>query len=122
VIKRVMKTKFSNVVVRDGFVYGLDDVLLSCIELESGKLQWKKRRDPEFGYGQIMLIGDVILVLTETGELVLAEASPNAYRELASFEALDPNNVTWNNPAFAPPYLVVRNAREAVCYELALKN
>jgi outer membrane protein assembly factor BamB len=121
-IKRVMKTKFSNVVVRDGFVYGLDDVLLSCIELETGKLQWKKRRDPEFGYGQILLVGDAILVLSETGELVLVECTPEEYRELANVQALEPENVTWNNPAFAPPYLVVRNGREAVCYEVAVKK
>ncbi len=121
-IKRVMKTKFCNVVMRDGFVYGFDNVMLSCIELETGKLRWKKRRNPEFGYGQIMLIGDAVLVLSETGELVLVEASPEAYRESASLQALDPENVTWNNPAFAPPYLVVRNAREAACYELPLKN
>jgi outer membrane protein assembly factor BamB len=121
-IKKVMKTKFSNVVMRDGYVYGLDDVLLSCIELETGKLQWKKRRTPEFGYGQIMLIGDVLLVLSETGELVLVEASPDGYRELSNLQALNSENVTWNNPAFAPPYLLVRNAREAVCYELTLKN
>ncbi|MCI0332171.1 MAG: PQQ-like beta-propeller repeat protein [Planctomycetes bacterium] len=120
-IRPVMKTKFSNVVMRDGFVYGLDNVMLSCIELETGKLRWKKRRSPEFGYGQIMLIGDAILVLSETGELVLVEASPDAYRELASLQALDAENVTWNNPAFAPPYLVVRNAREAACYELPLR-
>jgi outer membrane protein assembly factor BamB len=121
-IKRVMKTKMSNVVMRDGFVYGLDDVLLSCIELETGKLRWKKRRDPEFGYGQIMLVGDVVLVLSETGELVLVEASPDEYRELASLQVLDEANVTWNNPAFSPPYLLVRNAREAACYELRLKQ
>lgn len=121
-IKRVMKTKFSNVLVREGCVYGLDDVLLSCIKLESGKLEWKKRRTPEFGYGQVMLVGNVILVLSETGELILVEAMPEKYVELASLQALNPDNVTWNNPAFAPPYLVVRNAREAVCYELALKK
>jgi outer membrane protein assembly factor BamB len=121
-IKRVMKTKFSNVVLRDGFVYGLDDIVLSCIELETGKLRWKKRRTPEFGYGQIMLIGDEILVLSETGELVLVEASPDKYRELASLQALSAENVTWNNPAFAPPYLLVRNAREAACLELPLKK
>ena len=100
-IKRVMKTKFCNVVMRDGYVYGLDDVLLSCIELETGKLKWKKRRDPPFGHGQIMLIGDVILVLSETGELALVEASPERYRELASLQALDRRNVTWNNPAYS---------------------
>jgi outer membrane protein assembly factor BamB len=121
-IKRVMKTKFCNVVVRDGFVYGLDDVLLECIELETGKIRWKKRRTPEFGHGQIMLIGDAILVLSETGELALVAASPDEYRELASLQALDDANVTWNNPAFAPPYLLVRNNREAACYRLPLKT
>jgi outer membrane protein assembly factor BamB len=117
-IKRVMKTKFCNVVVREGFVYGLDDVLLECIELETGKVRWKKRRTPEFGHGQIMLVGDVILVLSETGELALVAASPDEYRELASLRVLDDANVTWNNPAFAPPYLLVRNNREAACYRL----
>jgi len=120
-IKRVMKTKFCNIVLRDGYVYGLDDVLLSCIELDTGKVKWKKRRSPSFGHGQIMLIGDVILVLSETGELALVELSPDRYRELASIQVLDEANVTWNNPAFAPPYLLVRNAREAACYRLPTK-
>lgn len=120
-IKKVMKTKFSNVVLRDGFVYGLDDVLLECMELETGAVKWKKRRQPVFGHGQIMLIGSVIVVLSETGELALVEATPAVYRELASLQVLDEANVTWNNPAFAPPYLLVRNAREVACYRLPLK-
>ncbi len=121
-IKRVMKTKFCNVVLRDGFVYGLDDVMLSCIELDTGAVKWKKRRDPSFGHGQIMLIGDVILVLSETGALALVEVSPDRYHELASLQVLDEANVTWNNPAFAPPYLLIRNAREAACYRLPTKK
>jgi len=121
-IKRVMKTKLCNVVVRDGFIFGLDDVLLECIELESGSVHWKKRRSPSFGHGQIMLIGSCILVLSETGELALVEASAERYRELASVQALDDSNVTWNNPAFAPPYLLVRNNREAACFRLPLKD
>lgn len=121
-IKNVMKTKLCNVVVRDGFIYGLDDVLLECIELETGAVQWKKRRRPEFGHGQIMLIGNNILVLSETGELALVEANPSEYHELAHIQALDDANVTWDNPAFAPPYLLVRNAREAACYRLPIKQ
>jgi outer membrane protein assembly factor BamB len=119
-IKRVMKTKFSNAVVRDGYVYGLDDVLLSCIDASTGEVQWKKRRQPEFGHGQIMLVGDVILVLSETGELALVEATPQEYRELASIQALDSQDTTWNTPAFAPPFLLIRNAREVACYRLPL--
>ena len=91
------------------------------MELETGTVKWKKRRDPVFGHGQIMLIGNTILVLSETGELALVEATPDEYRELASMQALDDANVTWNNPAFAPPYLLVRNSREAACYRLPLK-
>lgn len=120
-IKKVMKNKFSNSVLRDGFVYGLDDVLLECIELDTGDVKWKKRRSPVFGHGQIMLVGDTILVLSETGELVLVGARPDEYRELASIQALSDANVTWNNPAFAAPFLLVRNAREAACYRLPLK-
>jgi outer membrane protein assembly factor BamB len=119
-IKRVMKTKFANAVVRNGCVYGLDDVLLSCIEIETGKVQWKNRRTPEFGHGQIMLAGDVILVLSEMGELALVEATSDEYRELASIQALDSAETTWNTPAFAPPFLLIRNSHEAACYRLPL--
>ena len=118
----VMKTKMGNVLIRDGYVYGLDDVNLQCIELETGKKRWKKRRTPKFGHGQVMLIGDAILVLTELGELVLVEPSPEKYKELTSFRAFPDDQITWNNPAFAPPYLLVRNAEEAACYELPLKE
>jgi outer membrane protein assembly factor BamB len=121
-LQKVMKTKFSNVVVRDGFVYGLDEVIMQCIDLATGKSRWKKRRTPEFGHGQLMLIGDVILVLSEFGEIALVKASPDHYRELASFQALDPDDVTWNTPAFSPPHLLVRNSREAACFRLPIKE
>jgi hypothetical protein len=121
-IKNVMKTKLCNVVVRDGFIYGLDDVLLECIELETGAVQWRKRRRPAFGHGQVMLVGNTLVVLSETGELALVEANPREYRELASIQALSDANVTWNNPAFAPPYLLLRNGRESACYRLPMKE
>ena len=120
--KTVLKTKMSNVVIHDGFVYGLDDKILQCVELETGKKKWKKRRVPEFGYGQMMLIGDTILFLSEGGEVILVEAAPEKYRELASLRAFDDDSVTWNNPVFAAPYLLVRNAEEAACYELPINK
>ena len=114
--KSVMKTKMGNVVVKDGFVYGIDDVNLQCIELDSGKQAWKKRRRPAFGHGQIMLADDKLLILSEEGEVILAEANPAKYVELASFPALD--GVTWNNPALSSNKLLIRNAEWAACYEL----
>jgi outer membrane protein assembly factor BamB len=69
-----------------------------------------------------MLVGDKILVLSETGELALVEATSKEYREVASLQVLGDGNITWNNPAFAPPYLMVRNAREAACYRMPVKQ
>jgi outer membrane protein assembly factor BamB len=119
-IKRVMKTKFANAVVRDEYVYGLDEVLLSCVDIATGDVKWKKRRSPAFGHGQIMLVGDKIVVLSETGEVALVEATPEKYREVAQIQALDSGDTTWNTPAFAAPFLLVRNAHEIACYRLPL--
>jgi len=119
-VKVVMKTKMCNVVVRDGYIYGLDNGIMQCIDIATGKSQWKKRRRPAIGHGQILLIGEVILVLTESGEILLVEISPDKYRELASIQALDAEKITWNNPAFSAPYVLVRNAEEVACYELPL--
>ncbi len=121
-IKPVMKTKMCNIVIRNGFAYGIDDVNLQCIEIATGKKQWKKRRRPKFGHGQIMLFGDTILVLSEVGEVILVEASPKKYHELASMRVFDDSQITWNNPAFSSPYLLVRNAEEAACYELPIQE
>ena len=115
--KRVLKTKFANVAIRDGFVYGLDDGTLQCVELETGRPRWKAGR---FGHGQILMVEDAILVMAEsTGELALVEAAPEKYRELGRFQALD-RGKTWNNLALAGPYLLVRNAAEAACLKLPL--
>jgi outer membrane protein assembly factor BamB len=113
-----MKTKMCNVVIRDGYVYSLDEVNLECIELATGKPQWKKRRSPSFGHGQVLLVGEHLLVTTEEGEVVLVAVDPEEYRELGSFAAVE--GVTWNNPTLVGPLLLVRNAEWAACFELLL--
>jgi len=117
-VKQVMKTKMSNVVVRDGFVYGLDGGLMQCIDLETGENMWKKRRRPAIGHGQIMLVGETILILSESGEVILIAVDPKKYRELASMRVFPEDQVTWNNPSFSTPYLLVRNAQQAACFKL----
>jgi outer membrane protein assembly factor BamB len=109
----VLKTKFTNVVVYQDHVYGLSDGTLECVELAAGQRRWKQGR---YGHGQILGVGDLILVLAENGELALVEASPERYRELARIEALP--GKTWNNLCLAGNRLFIRNAEEAACYEL----
>ena len=113
----VMKTKFSNVVVDDGYVYGLDDSALSCIELATGRRIWKRGR---YNHGQILRVGRHLLVQAEAGTVVLVQLDPQRHTELGSFPALD--DKTWNNPCLSGPYLLVRNSREAACYKLALED
>jgi len=116
--KRVMKTKFANIVLRDGLAYGLDDGILECLDLEKGKPRWKKGR---FNHGQLLRVGDLLLVQSEEGRLALVEASPEAYRELGSLQVLE--GKCWNNPALAQGrYLLVRNGEQAACYELPLER
>ncbi|MBI4605856.1 MAG: PQQ-like beta-propeller repeat protein [Planctomycetes bacterium] len=113
---RSLKSKFADVVLRDGFAYGLDDGILVCVDLDTGARRWKAGR---YGHGQLLLVEDLLLVQAESGEVVLLEPSPEEHRELGRFEAL--HDKTWNHPAFRPPYLLVRNDREAACYELAVE-
>ena len=111
-----LKPKFSNVVIRDGFVYGLDNVLLTCLDIrdgQEGKRQWSQR---DFDYGQVLLVGDVLLVQKESGHLVAVRATPEGYEELARFAVLGEH--TWNSPVLAGRYYLVRNDREAACYEM----
>jgi outer membrane protein assembly factor BamB len=113
---RRLKAKFTNVVHRDGYLYGLDDGIFTCIDVAAGRRQWK---DGRYGHGQIILNDDLIVVQTEWGEVTLVEATPDELRELGTIAALD--SKTWNNATLAGRYLLVRNDREAVCYELPVR-
>lgn len=114
---KVLRTKFTNVAIHAGHVYGLSDGVLECVALESGERVWKEGR---YQHGQILRVGDLLLVLSESGELVLVEASPErANHVLGRFQALE--GMTWNNFALYGPYVLVRNAGEAACYQLPVE-
>ena len=111
-----LKSKFGSLVVREGFLYGLDDGRMTCIDLANGEAKWKGKR---IGHGQVLLAGDVLLVTAENGDVLLMEASPHAAPELGRISTL--SGKMWNPPALAPPFLIVRTEREAACYRLPLR-
>ncbi len=111
------KLKFNDAVLSNGVVYGLDEGLPSAIEIGTGKRLWKARADA--GYGQLILLGDILVILSERGDLIFAEANSERWVEIHRTPALSAK--TWNHPAYARGRLLVRNDREAVCYELALE-
>ncbi|MCH2182814.1 MAG: PQQ-like beta-propeller repeat protein [Mariniblastus sp.] len=115
--KRVLKTKFANPVILSGFAYSLSDGFLECTELATGKQQWKKRG--RFGHGQLLLVGDDLLVQSEHGRLYLVAASPEGYQARGEVKTID--GICWNTFCLAGDYLVVRSETEMACFELAFE-
>jgi outer membrane protein assembly factor BamB len=80
-----MKNKFTSSVLHNGYIYGLDESILGCIDANTGEQKWKGGR---YGYGQIVLAGDHVIVLTEDGEVALVKADPARHQEIAKLEAI----------------------------------
>jgi len=83
--------------------------------LKDGSQKWKGGR---YGKGQVLLLADsdLLIVVSEKGELVLLRASPDAFDELAKINAME--GKTWNHPVVVGDRLYIRNAEEAICYQL----
>jgi outer membrane protein assembly factor BamB len=110
-----LKAKFTNLVYRDSFIYGLDDGIMACLDAATGEQKWKEGR---YGHGQVILVNDLLLVTAESGVVLLLDPNPRGSTELTRFTALQ--GKTWNPPALAGEYLLVRNDKEAACYRLPL--
>jgi len=108
-----MKNKFTSSVLENGYLYGLDEAILACIRADTGELKWK---GGHYGYGQVLLTGGYLVVLSESGELALVKATPDGYQEIAKFQAIE--GKTWNHPALAGGRLLVRNTNQMACFDL----
>jgi outer membrane protein assembly factor BamB len=108
-----MKNQFTSSLLHDGFIYGLDESILACLDAATGDLKWKGGR---YGHGQVLLASGHLIVLTEDGDLALVRATPDRHEELARFPVLD--GKTWNHPALADGYLLIRNLKEMAAFDL----
>ena len=109
-----MKNKFNSSVLHEGHVYGLDEGILSCVDVNTGARKWKGGR---YGYGQVILASGHLIVTCDSGELALVKATPDAFTEVARFPAL--NGKIWNYPAIANGKLLVRNDTQMAAYNIA---
>lgn len=112
---RSLCSHYANPIQHKDYAYGLDGGIMACVDLKTGKRVWKGGR---YGHGQMLLSGDMLVVLSEKGELVLVEATPEAHRELGLIQAID--GKTWNNPALRNGRIFVRNHLEMAAYDLPL--
>jgi outer membrane protein assembly factor BamB len=112
-----LRCKFTSPVYHNGFIYGLDEGVLTCLDEKTGEQRWREGR---YGHGQLLTSDGFLLVLSESGDLVLVEATPEAHRQLGKVAALD--GKTWNPPALASGFAIIRNHKEMACYELPGKK
>ena len=105
---------FNNGITYKNYYYGYDDVRLGCIALETGERIWTGDR---YG-GQLLFLEsmEMLLLLTEKGDLALVKTIPDQFEEVARFTAL--TGKTWNHPIIHHGKLYIRNSQEAVCFEL----
>jgi len=114
----VLSNHYATSVYRDGYLFGFHGrqefgPSFRAVELRTGKVRWSQDK---FNAGSVMLAGDRLLILRETGELILAEASPDAFRPVARAQILPATVRAF--PALADGLLYVRNEKTLVALDL----
>ena len=111
---------FASPVAVGEHLYGLGPTKnVFCLEAKTGKLSWSKEgyfsTSAEKAHAAFVVMGRNILMLTDTGELVLFAANPAEFKELGRAQVC---GVNWCNPAYADGKLFLRDAKELVCVDL----
>jgi len=109
----------SSSVACKGHLYGMDAKrkALRCMQIETGKIVWN---EPGFGLGQLTLAGDRLIALSDSGRLVIVQATPSGYRKLAAAQVV--KGKCWTDPVLANGKIYVRSwPGDLVCLDVATR-
>jgi outer membrane protein assembly factor BamB len=112
-LSKSMRNHFNTSVLHNGSIYGFDNAVLKCIDAATGEDKWQKSG---VGRGSLLLADGHLIVLSERGRLLLVQATPAEYKEIASAEVLQ--GKCWTMPTLVNGKLYVRNQKEMACLSL----
>lgn len=114
-----IKPHFNDYVIHQDYAFGFNGSMLACINLADGKRKWSGDR---YGHGQVILLADqdLLVVLSEEGELALVKATPDQFSELARIPVLE--GKTWNHPVLVGDIILIRNGQEMAAFRLSRGN
>lgn len=122
--KDAMQNTYTNCVLWQGNLYGITDKdknnkssknMLRCLSFDKGEPKWEK---DDIGPGGLMIAGGKLVILGDKGDLIVAQASPEAYKELAKAKVID--GTCWTMPVLANGHIYCRNSKgSVVCLNVA---
>jgi outer membrane protein assembly factor BamB len=112
---REMQNHHGGVVLVNGYLYGFNNSILTCLEFETGKVMW---RDRCVGKGSVAYADGRLYVLSENNIVGLVEASPKGYRETGRFTIADQGWPSWAHPAVSGGRLYLRNQNVLASYDV----
>ena len=115
---RNMKNHHGGVVLVDGYLYGFNDSILTCLEFNSGRLMW---RDRSVGKGSVTFADGHLYIQGENNVFGLAAASPEGYQEKGRFNIPDKGLPSWAHPVISDARLYVRNQDTILAYDVKAK-
>jgi outer membrane protein assembly factor BamB len=115
---RNMKNHHGGVVLVNGYLYGFNDSILTCLEFATGKQMW---RDRSVGKGSVTYADGHLYLQGENNVVGLAEASPSGYVEKGRFSIADQGRPSWAHPVVSGGRLYVRNQGTLAAYDIKAK-
>jgi outer membrane protein assembly factor BamB len=112
---RNMQNHHGGVVLVNGYLYGFNNAILTCLEFATGKMLW---RDRSVGKGSLTYADGRLYILGEENVMGLADATPTGYRERGRFRIEDEGLPTWAHPVVSGARLYIRNQRTLTVYDL----